>query len=301
MLIERVKVNRSHTFILEDPANANKDICEWAGVDCDGAGNVVSVAWEFCCLSGYMDLSWIPPKTARFFLQGNDVSGTLEAVKLPRGLRIIDIDGCAFHGELRFLDLPASLETLNVAGNNLTGMVWITGAQRNLRNADIRLNFFENIISDSAQSFAVIRGLPSVVELAENQHLYRMIATIKNRDTLVSREHEHKVWLRSVYADDEGHIQNIFWPRMMLEGEVQLHGLPQFLRSMHMNDNKISGRLDCQSLPVSLRVMDFRNNLITQEVLQIDIGVNLESVDLRGNDIKQVQSVDGGDVSIVKV
>ena len=292
MLIERVKVKNLKAFILDDSAYENKDICEWVGIACNSAGSVTDVAWDFYSLSGFMDLSWIPPKTANFQLQGNSISGTIEAIKLPRTLQKINIDGCAFQGELRFLDLPANLKHLLIPGNNITGMIWITHAQESLQNADFRENYFESVISSGDESGACIRGLTSVTELRENQQMHDACSSLQNRELLVHREHDGKVWLKSVFADSEGHIQNVFWPKMSLEGEVPCRQLPQFMLSMHMNDNNLRGTVDLCALPRSLRVLDLHNNSIQQDVIEVDRSMDLERINLRGNAVEKVVDFD---------
>ncbi|KNH09273.1 leucine-rich repeat protein [Perkinsela sp. CCAP 1560/4] len=297
MLIERVKTSNSQRFILGEERYHRKDICDWIGIRCTGAGSVEDIAWGFFGLRGFMDLSWIPPKAERFQVQGNSISGTIDASKLPRGLRLLNIAGCTFHGNFQFPDLPRSLEEIFIPGNTLTGTIWMSHAQQGLRVADLRDNFFTSVIGAPREAVETVLGVSAVLALKEHQQLWLSCVVLKNRETLIHKRCDDAVWLSSVFVDEEGHIENVFWPRCALEGEMPGKALPQFILSMHLNENALSGRLDLLSLPASLQLLDLRNNNFQQEVVEIIKYPALERIDLRGNAIGTVVSLEGDEIS----
>jgi len=295
MLIERVKTRDAKNFILSDDDD-RADICDWTGVACDSSGSVSAISWDFFGLTGYMDLCFMPPRTQRFKTHGNDISGKIEAVKLPRGLRVLDISGCSFHGDLRFADLPPSLEQLWIPGNSLTGTIFMSEAQKSLQIADLSDNYFTALIGDR-EGLRSIRGLESVFEIDDHQVLWDACRELVNRDVLVYRRNENLQWLHSVFANEEGHIENVYWASRRLEGSMIWGSLPQFLVSVHLNDNLLSGGLNLHGLPPSLLLLDLSNNKFVQEIVTIETHDGMERIDLRGNAIEKAVSPDGHTLS----
>ena len=133
---------------LKDAQGEFLDLYEWEGLVFSASGNVQKIHFapmdSFANPEGSVDFRWLPTETVSLTLIMITLSGSLEAVELPRTLEmftvsynmlvgtvdwkglppsllLFDIERNRFEGSLWLRDVPSAIEKLAVSGNNFSG------------------------------------------------------------------------------------------------------------------------------------------------------------------------------------
>ena len=139
--------------------------CNWEGVKCDSANNVVEMTWGFKRLTGYFSCEYLPRSLVRGIFVDNQLSGsvTLEALPphlvelelrhnrftggicltcLPATIRLIHLQHNRFEGGVDLAHLSLSLQELRLSYNKFSGGVDLSHLPPNMRLLDISANRF---------------------------------------------------------------------------------------------------------------------------------------------------------------
>ena len=99
------------------------DISRWVGVECNAAGDVVSIIWSLSI--GTLDLK-LAPETVRILriVESSEVCGSVDFYCLPRDLVVLHI-GAGLEGEIRLGKLPKNLIDLQIFQVHFTGVLML--------------------------------------------------------------------------------------------------------------------------------------------------------------------------------
>uniref|UniRef100_A0A7S4UM28 Leucine-rich repeat protein n=1 Tax=Paramoeba aestuarina TaxID=180227 RepID=A0A7S4UM28_9EUKA len=113
-------------------AKTTRDLSEGKGVTLTESGDVDSIVWNECQLSGKIDLQWLPPTVTEFRMRNNRIKGTVSCEMLPESLVFFTVNSNKLIGSLDLTRLPKTLQQLYAASNRLSGSL-------NLENLPITL------------------------------------------------------------------------------------------------------------------------------------------------------------------
>mmetsp|Transcript_7233 Transcript_7233/g.10910 ORF Transcript_7233/g.10910 Transcript_7233/m.10910 type:complete len:197 (-) Transcript_7233:24-614(-) len=138
LFFENVTGNR---WMIVGHGETRKDrINDWFNTDVNSDGEVMTMFWSSCELSGSLALEWLPNTLQKVFLCGNsfsgeinvtclpdfleeitfsdnNLSGCIDLTRLPMSLKRLNLDLNSFEGEIDFSNLPPSLQFLDMEGN----------------------------------------------------------------------------------------------------------------------------------------------------------------------------------------
>ena len=106
------------------------DVCEWSCIKCDDHERVIEIRADNCDISGFIQLSYVPPKVkvlniSSLFIDGK-LTGSVDLAHLPKQMKELDIYGNQFTGEIDLTHLPDGMNCLYLQNNQLTGEVDLT-------------------------------------------------------------------------------------------------------------------------------------------------------------------------------
>ena len=125
-----------------------KAITEWDGVDLDSNGCVISIMWmslfPFCVKNGQGSMAFecIPPTVTKFFVQKNQLRGTIDTASLPASLKSFNVSENELSGEVDLTSLPASLERFHIEKNRFYGFVTLHKLPQSLYELGLARNWF---------------------------------------------------------------------------------------------------------------------------------------------------------------
>ena len=263
--LEMLVSDFKHQEQFKDKEGDLLSIKDWPGVMLNWREEADKICWKNVArMDGPISLDLLPPTLTECDLSQPDpwqtmpsgtLTGTLETIRLPRGLKSLSLSKNAFHGTLDCASLPPDLKRLNVSQNNFEGSLELDVLPSDM----VHFNVYKNNFSGNVLLDDLPKNLQSL--MISNNALSGTLSTAKLPPNLNILEISSNAFTGSVALETlPVNLEVLFLGHNEFSGSIRLDSLPAGLTSLALNNNGFDGSVSLDALPAGMQSINIMKN-----------------------------------------